>query len=89
MKNKKRGIIRLEEERTFLSNERTLLSYIRTTFAALILGFALIQLSKDNTSLLRIGIATIAGGIILGIIGVIEFRMHNRRIKEEIEDEEE
>ena len=80
--------ITLEEERTFMSNERTLLAYIRTTFAALILGFALIQLSKNNTSLLKIGIATIAGGVILGIIGVVEFRLHNRRIKEEAEDEE-
>ncbi|MEK6846733.1 MAG: DUF202 domain-containing protein [Nanoarchaeota archaeon] len=86
---KKTRIIKLEEERTFMSNERTLLSYIRTTFAALILGFALIQLSKDNTSMLKIGIATIVGGIILGVIGVIEFRLHNRRIKEEVEDEEE
>jgi len=85
---KKNGIIKLEEERTFMSNERTLLSYIRTTFAALILGFALIQLSRENTSLLKVGIATIIGGIILGIIGVIEFRMHNRRIKQEAEDEE-
>ena len=89
MKSQKKSVIKLEEERTFMSNERTLLSYIRTTFAALILGFALIQLSKDNTSMLKIGIATIIGGIILGIIGVIEFRMHNHRIKEEIEDEEE
>ncbi len=86
MKNKKRSIIKLEEERTLLSNERTLLSYIRTTFSALILGFALIQLSKNNTSLLQIGIATIAGGIILGIIGLIEFRIHNRRIKAEAEE---
>lgn len=81
--------ITLEEERTFMSNERTLLAYIRTTFAALILGFALIQLSKDNTSMLKIGIATIAGGVILGIIGVVEFRLHNKRIKEEAEGEEE
>ena len=88
MKKRVPKAIRFEEERSFMSNERTLLSYIRTTFAALILGFALIQLSKDNTSLLKIGIATITGGIILGIIGVIEFRIHNRRIKEEAGDEE-
>ncbi len=85
---KKKSALKLEEERTFMSNERTLLAYVRTTFAALILGFALIQLSKENTSLLKVGIATIAGGIILGLIGVIEFRMHNRRIKEEVNGEE-
>ncbi len=77
----------LEKERTLLSNERTLLSYIRTTFSALILGFALIQLSKDNASMLNVGIAAIIGGIILGIIGVIEFRIHNDRIKSETEEE--
>ena len=84
---KKKIALKLEEERTFMSNERTLLAYIRTTFAALILGFALIQLSKENTSLMKLGIATIIGGIILGIIGFIEFRMHNKRIKEQIEEE--
>ena len=86
---KKKRSIKMEEERTLMSNERTLLAYIRTTFSALILGFALIQLSKTNTSLLRVGIATIIGGIILGAIGAIEFRLHNKRIKEEAEGEEE
>ena len=85
---KKRTALKMEEERTLMSNERTLLSYIRTTFSALILGFALIQLSKNNNSLLKVGIATIIGGVILGIIGVIEFRIHNKRIKEEAESEE-
>lgn len=88
MKKRIRKEMKFEEERTLLSNERTLLSYIRTTFSALILGFALIQLSKDNTSLLKVGIATIAGGAILGVIGAIEFRIHNKRIKQEFEDEE-
>lgn len=85
---KKKYALRMEEERTLMSNERTLLAYVRTTFSALILGFALIQLSKDNASLLRVGIATILGGVILGIIGFIEFRIHNKRIKEEAEDRE-
>ena len=80
-------MLKLDEERTLMSNERTLLAYIRTTFSALILGFALIQLSKDNNSLLNVGIATIFGGVILGIIGVIEYRMHKKRIKQEAEDE--
>ena len=83
---KKRGRLKLEEEATLLANERTFLSYIRTTLSALILGFALIQLSKDNNSLLNIGIATIAGGIILGIIGFIEYRIHKKRIRAEAED---
>ncbi|MEK6836401.1 MAG: DUF202 domain-containing protein [Nanoarchaeota archaeon] len=86
---KKRGktkSLKLEEETTLLANERTFLSYIRTTLSALILGFALIQLSKDNNSLLNIGIATIIGGIILGIIGFIEYRIHKKRIKQEAED---
>ncbi len=89
MKKKISKEMRLEEERTLLSNERTLLSYIRTTFSALILGFALIQLSKANTSMLRIGIATIIGGVILGVIGVIEFNLHRKHIKQEIEEVEE
>ena len=80
-------MLKLDEERTLMSNERTLLAYIRTTFSALILGFALIQLSKDNNSLLNVGIATIFGGVILGIIGVIEYRMHKKKIKQEAEDE--
>ncbi|MBS3081360.1 DUF202 domain-containing protein [Candidatus Pacearchaeota archaeon] len=81
-KNKR---IDLEEESALLSNERTLLSYMRTTFAALIFGFALIQLSKENTTMLNVGIATIIGGIILGIIGFIEYRLHKKRIKFEVE----
>ena len=80
MKSKKSNKIRLEEESALLANERTLLSYIRTTFSALILGFALIQLSDQNTSLRNIGIATIIGGVILGIIGFIEYRLHKKRI---------
>jgi len=86
MKKRVNKNIKLEEESAMLANERTLLSYIRTTFSALILGFALIQLSNKNTSLLNIGIATIIGGIILGIIGIIEFRLHKKRIKQEAED---
>ncbi|MGV8142632.1 MAG: DUF202 domain-containing protein [Candidatus Pacearchaeota archaeon] len=85
---KKGSMLKLDEERTLMSNERTLLSYIRTTFSALILGFALIQLSKDNTALLNVGIATILGGIILGIIGILEFRMHIRKIRREFESAE-
>jgi uncharacterized membrane protein YidH (DUF202 family) len=73
--------IRLEEESALLANERTFLSYIRTTFSALILGFALIQLSNRSPSLLRIGLATIIGGIILGLIGFIEYRLHKKRIR--------
>ncbi len=84
---KRKSMIKLDEERTLMSNERTLLSYIRTTFSALILGFALIQLSKDNTPLLNVGIATIIGGVILGVIGLIEYRVHNKRIHKEAEDE--
>lgn len=87
MKKRVPKAMKLEEERTLMSNERTLLSYIRTTFSALILGFALIQLSKSNTSLFSVGIATIIGGAILGVIGAIEYRLHNRRIKKEAEDE--
>ena len=86
MKKRVNKNIKLEEESAMLANEKTLLSYIRTTFSALILGFALIQLSNKNTSLLNIGIATIIGGIILGIIGIIEFRLHKKRIKQEAED---
>ncbi|MSS74569.1 DUF202 domain-containing protein [Candidatus Pacearchaeota archaeon] len=44
----KNSKLKLEKEMTLMSNERTLLSYIRTTFSAIILGFALIQLSKNQ-----------------------------------------
>ena len=83
---KRKSTLKLDEERTLMSNERTLLSYIRTTFSALILGFALIQLSKDNKSLLNVGIATIIGGAVLGVIGVIEYRRHKTKIKREAEE---
>jgi len=86
VKHRKSSKIKLEEESALLSNVRTFLSYIRTTFAALILGFALIQLSQGNNSVLSIGIATIIGGIILGIIGFMEFRIHKKHIKEEVKD---
>lgn len=84
----KNSKLKLEKEMTLMSNERTLLSYIRTTFSAIILGFALIQLSKNNNSILNVGIATIIGGIIIGIIGVIEFRIHNKHILKEMQDNE-
>ena len=83
---KKSKSIKLEEESALLANERTLLSYIRTTLSALILGFALIQLSADSNSLLSVGIATIIGGFILGIIGIIEYRLHKTRIRHEADD---
>lgn len=83
---KKGSKLKLEKETTLLANERTFLSYIRTTFSALILGFALIQLSNNNRTLLSIGIATIIGGFILGIIGFIDFKLHKKRIKIEAEE---
>ncbi|MEK6914957.1 MAG: DUF202 domain-containing protein [Nanoarchaeota archaeon] len=83
---KKGSKLKLEKETTLLANERTFLSYIRTTFSALILGFALIQLSNNNRTLLSIGIATIIGGFILGIIGFIDFQLHKKRIKIEAEE---
>ena len=86
MKYKRKNKLKLEEESALLANERTLLSYIRTTFSALILGFALIQFSNQNNSMLKVGIATIAGGFILGIIGLIEYRLHKSRIKLEAEE---
>jgi uncharacterized membrane protein YidH (DUF202 family) len=87
MKSKKRSKLKLEEETAMLANERTLLSYIRTTFSALILGFALIQFSNQNSSMLKVGIATIIGGFILGLIGVIEYKLHKNRIHLEAEEE--
>lgn len=86
MKYVKKRKLRLEEESALLANERTLLAYIRTTFSALILGFALIQFSNQNNSMLKVGIATIAGGFILGIIGFIEYRLHKSRIQLEAEE---
>lgn len=85
MRSKKIGKLKLEEETALLANERTLLSYVRTTFSALILGFALIQFS-DQDSMLRLGVATIIGGFILGLIGLIEYKMHNTKIRLEAEE---
>lgn len=86
MKSKKRSKLKLEEETALLANERTLLSYVRTTFSALILGFALIQFSDQNNSMIRLGIATIIGGFILGLIGLVEYKMHKTRIHLEAEE---
>lgn len=69
-----------------LANERTLLSYVRTTFSALILGFALIQFSTQSSPMAKVGIATIIGGFILGIIGLIEYNIYKRRIHLEAEE---
>jgi len=85
-KSVERKRIKLEEESALLSNERTLLSYIRTTLSTLILGFALIQLSAKGSSLMSIGIATIIGGVIIGIIGFIEYRLHKKKISLEAEE---
>ncbi|MSS74568.1 hypothetical protein EXS72_02935 [Candidatus Pacearchaeota archaeon] len=43
---------------------------------------------RHNNSILNVGIATIIGGIIIGIIGVIEFRIHNKHILKEMQDNE-
>jgi uncharacterized membrane protein YidH (DUF202 family) len=86
MKYKKGNRLRLEEESALLANERTLLSYIRTTFSALILGFALIQFSNQNHSMWSVVIATIIGGFILGIIGIIEYKLHRTKIHSEAID---
>lgn len=88
MKSKRgeKNKLKLEEQNTLLSNERTLLSYIRTTFSALILGFALIQLAGTNQLIRNIGIVTLVGGFVIGILGMIEYRLHKKTIKAEAEE---
>lgn len=68
-------------EQTLLSNERTMLSYVRTAFAALILGFALIQFAPDSLALTRVGAASIAAGILLIGIGLIHYSIEKKRIQ--------
>ncbi|MEK6925072.1 MAG: DUF202 domain-containing protein [Nanoarchaeota archaeon] len=86
MRSRKKTKLKLEEETALLANERTLLSYVRTTFSALILGFALIQFSTENSNMAKVGIATIIGGFILGVIGLIEYNMYKKRIHLEAEE---
>ncbi len=86
MKSRNKAKLKLEEETALLANERTLLSYVRTTFSALILGFALIQFSNESSSMTNVGIATIVGGFVLGLIGLIEYNMYKKRIHLEAEE---
>lgn len=69
----------LERERTLLANERTFLSYVRTAFAAMVFGFALIQLTKSSP-LNTIGLFSLLAGVTFAIAGLIHFNIHKKMI---------
>ena len=71
--------IKLDIERTIWANERTMLAYIRTAFAALILGFGIIQFAPAKF-ILSFGFIAVAVGIALVIAGMITYFQRKKSI---------
>jgi putative membrane protein len=72
-------------QRTRLANERTLLAYVRTFMGFLGLGIALIAVF-DSTFSSALGVASIAAGVFVMVIGVIS---HTRNRSAFVEEERE
>lgn len=70
------------DARFLLANERTLLAWVRTALAVLAGGFALIQLSDDSITQSIIGVAIVALGAFMTIIGYVRFKIADKAIRQ-------
>jgi len=79
----KRGYIQneLSEERTELSNERTFLSYIQTSLAAFAFAFFILKFLNETSKYFYIGIFAIFLGIIILIVGFVQYKKREKLIK--------
>jgi putative membrane protein len=69
--------------RFLLANERTFLAYLRTALSLQVAGLAVLQfLTKGHTSLrLTLGIALVAVGSYVGLVGYLRWRSNDRSIR--------
>ncbi len=72
--------IKLEKERTEMSDERTLLAYIRTALNVFIFGFVSHRLYLDSTWGIPLLYISIICGIALLLIGVYRFSFYEKKI---------
>lgn len=70
-------------QRTVLANERTLNSWLRTGLATIAAGFTLgVVLGQDEPGAARLfGVALIAVGGVIGIIGLVRYRALRTRLE--------
>ena len=73
---------KLAKERTQLANERTMLAYLRTAFSLFLFAIALLKLFDDSSLTFSLGIFSLIMGFLFIIIGVVYYKIRNRRIKE-------
>ena len=66
-------------DRTLLANERTLMAYLRSGVALLIAGVSIVHFSQEGW-FWAVGIACLPTGVITGIVGVVRYRIMNRKI---------
>jgi len=71
----------LAQERTILANERNTLAYIRTGFSAFVLGIAAIKLFEDDGVFLYAGWVAVVVGVLFIILGIVYYRIREKRIK--------
>ncbi len=65
--------------RTALANERTLLAYLRTALALAAAGVSAVKL-LDQPAWQAAGLASVAGGLFTGAIGIIRYRSVKRSL---------
>ncbi len=73
---------KLAKERTQLANERTMLAYLRTAFSLFLFAIAIFKLFKEWAWAVPLGIFTLVMGFLFIIIGVIYYKIRNKKIRE-------
>lgn len=66
--------------RTDLANERTLLSYARTALMTAGTGGTIITILEQSPSMIALGIALLAIGAVIFVVGVWRFRVRQKRL---------
>ncbi|MBI3986093.1 MAG: DUF202 domain-containing protein [Lentisphaerae bacterium] len=66
-------------DRTLLANERTLMAYLRSGVALLIAGVTIMHFSSQGWFWM-VGLACVPVGAITAVIGVVRYRIMNKRI---------
>ena len=67
--------------RTDLANERTLLAYVRTSLMMAGTGGTLVKFFGDSQDLLVLGLALIACGAMVFLVGLMRYRDQAKRIR--------
>ncbi len=67
-------------DRTLLANERTLMAYLRSAMSLIIAGVSIVHFAEADW-FKWVGLATLPLGLMVGVFGVMRFKMMNKGIQ--------